>query len=116
MALKPPSQRAEENARYRALQNAVGIAKVTVMVPADRVPELRAIALHWRQDSKQLLESDRPSADQILQIHAVSRTLDIRLPVHAFETRSSAALWLLAHEKALGAKLPHRPRVRLRGP
>ena len=62
---RPAEQRAVENERYRGVQHAVGIVRATVMVPADRIPELRALTLHWRQEAKLLLESDEPSADQI---------------------------------------------------
>ena len=37
-----------------------------VMGPAEHIPELRPILLNWRRDAKLLLESDLPSADQIL--------------------------------------------------
>ena len=44
------------------------VAKVSVMVPAERIPELRPILLDWRRDAKLLLESDLLSGDPILQI------------------------------------------------
>jgi hypothetical protein len=37
------------------------------------------------------LEYGHPSADQIFQIHGICRTLGKRVPVSAFETRSTAA-------------------------
>ena len=55
--------------------------RITVMVPAERIPFLKALTLEWRREAKILLEQDMPTADQILQIHAVCRTLDIPLPV-----------------------------------
>ena len=109
---RAPAQRAVENGRYRDRSAAAGIAKITVLVPADRITDLRAITTAWRQEAKLLLESDRPSADQILQIHSVSRTLGLPLPVKAFDTRATAARWLLAQEPALGPIRPHMPRVR----
>ncbi len=105
-------RRAAANARYNGRQAAAAIVKTIVFVPADRIPELRAITLAWRQEAKLLLEADRPSADQILRIHSVRRTLGLKLPVEAFETRASAAQWLLAQEPALGAARPHTRRLR----
>ena len=40
--------------------------------------------LEWHRDAKLQLESDQPSADQILQIHGVCRVLPIKLPIDAF--------------------------------
>ena len=97
-------QRAVENARYREVHHAVGIVRVTVMVPADRIPELRALTLDWRKNAKLLLAADEPSADQILQIHTVARKLRLALPISAFETRATAANWLLAQAPKLGVR------------
>lgn len=106
---KPPEQRLAENERYRGRQAAAGIVRITVMVPTDKIPHLKALTLQWRQEAKLLLEIDLPSADQILQIHAVCRTLGLDLPEHAFATRGDAQDWLLAHQPRLGLAL-HRPR------
>jgi len=111
---RPREQRSAENARYHDRRVGAGILKVTVMVPAERIPELRAITLAWRREAKLLLESDLPSADQILQIHAVCRALGLRLPVEAFETRAMADQWLLAHQTRLGALRLQAPRSRPR--
>ena len=109
---RPPEQRAAENQAFYERRREIGVVKVSVMVPADRVSELRAISLAWRAEAKLLLESDRPSADQILQIHAVCRTLGIELPIQAFETRASAAYWLLAHESKLAGRRVQMPTSR----
>ncbi len=100
---RPPEQRTAANERYRESNASIGIAKLTVLVPTNRISELRAITVAWRQQARLLLEADLPSADQILQIHSVSRTLELALPVKAFETRGGAAQWLLAHGPVLGA-------------
>ena len=99
--MKTAEQRAAENRRYIARQHEAGIVKISVAVPSNRIPELTEIALAWRRIAKLLIESDQPSADQILQIHAVSRTLGVPLPVEAFESRVAAANWLLTHERML---------------
>ena len=100
------------NARYVGRRTAAGIARVVVMVPADRIPELKAVALAWREEAKLLLDSDLPSADQILQVHSVSRVLGIRLPIKAFATRASAAEWLATHERKMGLLRARPLRVR----
>ena len=109
---KTSAQRAEENARYRARSAAVGIVKVAVHVPAERVSELRVIALNWRAEAKLLMAADYPTADQILQIHAICRVLDLDLPVKAFATCSSAAQWLVARESQVGQRSIQMPKVR----
>lgn len=109
---RPPEQRAAENQAFYERRQEIGVVKVSVMVPADRVSELRAIGLAWRAEAKLLLEADRPSADQILQIHAICRTLGIELPIQAFETRASAAYWLLALESKLAGRRVQMPTSR----
>jgi hypothetical protein len=109
---KTSEERSAENARYQARNAAVGIVKVAVHVPAERVPELRAIALTWRAEAKLLMDVDHPTADQILQIHGICRTLDLDLPVAAFATCSSAAHWLLAQQRQIGQRRVQKPKVR----
>ena len=111
---RPKEQRAAANARYVGRRASAGIVKITVMVPANRIPELRGITLEWRREAKMLLCSDQPSSDQILQIHAACRELGMRLPVEAFATRATAESWLLAHQPALGARRLHLPANRAR--
>ena len=111
-APRSPARRSAENQRFHERELEVGIIKMSVHVPSDRIPDLRAITLAWRAEAKLLLESDRPSADQILQIHGVCRALGLALPVKAFETRASAGYWLLAHESKLGGRLVQLPRAR----
>ena len=109
-AARPPARRAQENEVYRGRQAAAGIVRITVMVPAERIPYLKALTLEWRRESKMMLEQDQPTADQILQIHAVCRTLELPLPEHAFASRSDAQEWLLAQEPSLGQLMLHRPK------
>jgi hypothetical protein len=109
---KTSVERSAENARYQKRNATVGIVKVAVHVPAERVPELRALALRWRAEAKSLMDADHPTADQILQIHAICRTLDLDLPVEAFATCSLAARWLLARESQIGQRPIQRPKVR----
>ena len=111
---RPKEQRAAANSRYVGRRTSAGIVKITVMVPADRIPELRGITLEWRRKAKMLLCSDQPSADQILQIHAVCRDLGVQLPFEAFATRATAESWLLAHQPALGARRLRLPTNRAR--
>ena len=108
--LRPPEKRSAENELYRRRTAAAGIVAISVRVPSVRVSELKAIALEWRRGAKLLLESDLPSADQILQIHAVCHALDQPIPPEAFETRATAAAWLHAHERKLGQRRIHIPR------
>ena len=107
---KTSKERAAENRLFRDRDRAVGVMAATVRIPADRLSELREIALEWRREARLLLEGDLPSADQILQIHAISRALGLNLPVEAFETRAAATDWLYAHEKKLGPRRAHIPR------
>ncbi len=109
---KTSAERSAENARYQKRIASIGIVKVTVHVPAERVPEMRMIALNWRAEAKLLIDADYPTADQILQIHAVCRALDLDLPVKAFQTTSSAAHWLLAQENQIGQMHIQKPKVR----
>jgi hypothetical protein len=108
---KTSAQRSAENARYQERNAAVGIVKVAVHVPAQRVPELRTIALSWRAEAKSLMDADYPTVDQILRIHAFCRTFDLDLPVEAFTTCSSATNWLLAQESRLDHRAIKRPKV-----
>ena len=63
----PTAERREaKNARYHDRRVGAGIAKMIVMGPAEHIPELRPILLNWRRDAKLLLESDLPSAGQVL--------------------------------------------------
>jgi hypothetical protein len=107
---RPPARRAQENEIYRGRQAAAGIVRITVMVPAERIPYLKALTLEWRRESKMMLEQDQPTSDQILQIHAVYRTLDLPLPERAFASRGDAQEWLLAQEPNLGQLMLHRPK------
>ena len=109
---KTSAERSAENARYQKRNAAVGIVKIAVHVPAERVPELRSIALTWRAEARLMMDADYPTADQILQIHAICRTLDLDLPVAAFATASSASHWLLGQESRLGQRELQRPKVR----
>jgi hypothetical protein len=112
MAAEPrsPEQRAEENERCRDRQAAAGIVHVSVMVPVDRVPYLQALTLAQRRDAKLLLESDLPIADQILQIHTVCRTLRLKPPLEASESRMAAEQWLIAQEPRVEGRVPDVPK------
>jgi hypothetical protein len=101
---RPSEQRSAENSLYKDRQAAAGIVRMSVMVPLDQVVHLRALTMAWRQEAKMVIESDLPTSDQILQIHAVCRTLRLKLPLWAFETRSRAERWLLAQEPLLEGK------------
>ena len=107
---RPPDQRSAENTRYRDRHAAAGIMRVTVMVPAERVSQLRALTLAWRREAKMLLLSDLPTADQILEIHGVCRTLGMKLPIQAFETRFVAEQWLLTQQDRLEGRVVHVPK------
>jgi len=107
---RPKERRSVDNELYQRRAAAAGIVMVSVRVPSVRVPEIKAIALEWRREAKLLLESDLPSADQVLRIHAVCHTLDLTIPPEAFETRATAAAWLHAHERKLGQRRIHIPR------
>lgn len=43
---------AARNARLRERKRAAGIIPLTVMVPADRAEDLKALAAQWRQDAQ----------------------------------------------------------------
>jgi hypothetical protein len=107
---RPKEKRSVDNETYRRRTAAAGIVMVSVRVPSVRVAEIKAIALDWRREAKLLLESDLPSADQILQIHAVCHALGLPIPPEAFETRATAAAWLHAHERKLGQRRIRIPR------
>ena len=109
---KTSAERSVENARYQKRIAVEGIVKVTVLVPAERVPELRAVAQTWRAEAKLMMNADYPSADQILQIHAICRTMDLDLPVEAFATCSSAARWLLAQQDRVSQRQIRKPKLR----
>ena len=105
------AQRAVDNASFEKRIRADGIARFTILVPITRIPDLRALALKWRYEAKLLVESDLPAADQILRTHGVCRTQNIPLPLHAFETRNSAAEWLTKHEAKLGRRRLQTPHI-----
>lgn len=107
---RPPARRAQDNEIYRGRQAAAGIVRITVMVPAERIPYIKALTQEWRREAKMVLEQDVPTADQILQIHAVCRTLSLPLPEGAFASRGDAQAWLLAQEPKLGKLILHRPK------
>ena len=64
------------------------------------------------RDAKLLLESDLRSADQVLEILGVCRTLRTKLPIDAFATPATAEAWLLAQNLRLGARRVHVPERR----
>lgn len=105
---RPAATRAAQNSRFKQRLRDAGIVPQIVLVPASRLTQLRELTAEWRREARLLLESDLPTAEQILQIHGVCRALDIPLPVSAFATRFAASAWLESHE----AKLDQR-RVRL---
>ena len=112
MAAEPRRPRAEENERYMDRQAAARILRVSVMVPVDRVPYLQALTLAQRREAKLLLESDLPIADQILQIHTVCRTLRLKPPLEASESRMAAEQWLIVQGPRLEGRvvdIPKRP-------
>ena len=99
-------QREAENASYHDRRVGAGIADMIVMGPAEHIPKLPPILLNWRHDATLLLESDLPSADQILEIHGVW-TLRTKLPIDAFETPATAEAWLPAQNPRLDARRLH---------
>ncbi len=105
-------QRSAENERYNDRRVAAGLVKQNVLVPMVRLPELDALLVAWRQEAKLVLESDQPSADQILMIHGICRTLRIKLPIAAFATRLTAADWIGEKQKQLGDRKARFPRRR----
>jgi hypothetical protein len=111
----PPEQRAAANVRYnRHRVTAPGLAKVNVLVPVHRMTEPATLLVEWRRVARAQLDTDQPSAEQILNIHAVCRTLRLRLPVGAFATRFTAEAWLREKRPALEGRdlmMPHRPRA-----
>ena len=98
---RQPAVRQAENAAYLKNQSAVGLIQTSVVIPRTKVVELRAITAEWRAEARTQLASDLPTADQILQIHTITRELDLPLAVEAFKTRATAAQWLLTHEPEL---------------
>jgi hypothetical protein len=103
---RPHQQREVENASYHDRRVGAGIADMIVMGPAEHIPELPPILLNWRHDATLLLESDLPSADQILEIHGVW-TLRTKLPIDAFETPATAEAWPPAQNPRLDARRLH---------
>jgi hypothetical protein len=103
---RPHQQREVENASYNDRRVGAGIADMIVMGPAEHIPELPPILLNWRHDATLLLESDLPSADQILEIHGVW-TLRTKLPIDAFEAPATAEAWLPAQNPRLDARRLH---------
>jgi hypothetical protein len=110
-AKKTREQRAAETTRYAQWLKDTGIAAISVAVPVTRVAELRALVAEWRREARMLLEEDRPTADRILQIHAVCWTFGLDLPMGAFETRTTAAVWLARQEPRLGQRRVRLPKL-----
>lgn len=109
---RPAERREAKNARYDDRRVGAGIAKTSVMRPAERIPEPRPILLDWRRDAKLPLESDPPSADQSRQLYGGCGTLRAKLPIDAFETLATAEAWLLAQHPRLDARRVHAPQPR----
>ena len=108
---RPKQQRAASNARYTNRLTAAGLVKLNIVVPLVRLEELDRLLVTWRQEAKKTLDSDLPTADQILLVHATCRALRMRLPVMAFATRLAADEWLREKTPLLGdreAVLPRR--------
>jgi hypothetical protein len=72
---RPRAQRQAENESYDKRARTTGLVQLSVVVPVEKVPVLKALAVEWRAEAWAMLETDLPTADQILQIHAVCRTL-----------------------------------------
>jgi hypothetical protein len=72
---------------------------------------LRALAAEWRREARMFIEEDRPTADQILQIHAVCWALGLDLPMGVFETRTTAAAWLARQEPRLSQRRVRLPKL-----
>jgi hypothetical protein len=109
---RPANQRAAGNERYNERRLAAGLVKHAVIVPMVRIPELDSLLVAWRREAKTMLESDQPSADQILMIHGICRTLRIKLPVGAFATRLTADAWIREKHELLGQRRAQVPRRR----
>jgi len=109
---RPAERREAKNARYHDRRVGAGIAKKSVMRPADRIPEPRPILLDWRRDAKLPLESDPPSADQSRRLYGGCGTLRAKLPIDAFETLATAEAWLPAHNPRLDARRVNAPKRR----
>ena len=108
---RPHQQREAANASCHGRRVGAGIADMIVMGPAEHIRELPPILLNWRRDATLLLESDLPSADQVLEVHGVCRTLRTKLPIDAFETPTAEA-WLPAHNPRLDARRVNAPKRR----
>jgi hypothetical protein len=112
---RPLEQRSAANLRYnRRRVTAPGLAKVNVLVPVHRITELATLLVEWRRLARAQLDTDQPSAEQILNIHAICRTLKLRLPVGAFATRYTAEAWLREQRPALAGRdlmMPRKPSV-----
>ena len=109
---RPTERREAKNAHYHDRRVGAGIAKMSVMRPAERIPEPRPILLGWRRDAKLPLESDPPSADQSRRLYGGCGTLRAKLPIDAFETLATAEAWLLAQHPRLDARRVHAPQPR----
>ena len=109
---RPAERREAKKVRYREQRVGACIAKMIVIGPAEHVPELCPILPNWRRDAKLLLESDVPSAGQILQIDGVCRILRIKLPVNALEAPAIAEARPLAQQPRPGARRVHVPKRR----
>jgi hypothetical protein len=83
---------------------------MTVMAPAERVGELRALTLAWRREAKDAAAVGSADRRQILEIHGVCRTLGMKLAIRAFETRFVAEQWLLAQPDPLEGRVVHVPK------
>jgi hypothetical protein len=111
---RPARQRATENARYNDRRVAAGLVKLNVLVPVDRISELDVLLVEWRHKARALLNTDLPSAEQILTIHAMCRARRLKLPPGAFATRFAAEAWLRENRPAGRARrlvMPVRPYV-----
>jgi hypothetical protein len=88
------------------------VAKVSVMVPAERIPELRPILLDWRRDAKLLLESDLLSADPILQIRRCLPAPSDQVADHRCRNTATVKAWLLALQPRPGGRRVYVPKRR----
>jgi hypothetical protein len=110
---RPPAQRAAENAGYNRRRASAGLAKVTVLVPLVRLGELDALLVQWREEARAQLNSDQPSADEILLIHGICRVRRLKLPVSAFATRHTAEAWIQEQQLRLDDRQVETPRRRV---